>query len=205
MSEKQKQNLAKARVAARAKRAELKALRDKEKALKKDDLLIKKLMVEKKVLEHKKMIKNLAVDAGYYSESERPKPKRKPYTHKNIKEDDDEEDKYKKSEIEELKEQLKALKKKHKIITPDNSEAESETESEVEHEVIKKSHSKPIIKPKRVIEEKEKRLKPKKPIIEKDPDLPPVSSRKKNPNPMKNYEEDDDNPQIKAALNSLFA
>jgi len=202
MSEAQKKVLAAARVKAREKRSELKAIRDKEKSLKKDDVLIRRLMVEKKVLEHKNMLKNLAVDAGYASESKRPKPKRKPYTHKD-KDDEEPYVKEKNAEIEILKAQLKELQKKHKIQVESDSESDS---SDIELEPQARPPIKSTIKPKKVIEpEKDERYKPKKPTIKPVEKVPDIKERRKPQNPMMNYEENDENPAIKAALNSLFA
>ena len=73
MSQKQKENLAKARVAARLKRKELSDLRKQEKDIKKDSLLVRKLEVEAKVREHKAKLQQLAIKAGYEPTEEEKK------------------------------------------------------------------------------------------------------------------------------------
>lgn len=206
MTEKQKENLAKARVLARKKRSELKSLKDREKALKKDDLLIKTLELEKKVKEHQNRIKNLAIDAGYESESKRPpkpKQKRKEYVKKTI-DDDDAYEVDKKSQIAQLEERLNKLrapiKQKEKVESESESDSSSD-ESEIEEKVPVKKAPKKVAK---IIEEEEdNRYKPKKPSMVKEPLVPSEKSRKKPPN-LLIRETIDDNAEIQKALKSLF-
>jgi hypothetical protein len=200
MSQKQKDALAAARSKGRIVRHEMMLLKKKQKELKKDKLLMTKLEVEAEVLEHKKKLQQMAIRAGYEPTEEQKKNiiGRKPYKKRDHLEDDDY-DKSKKDEIAELQKQLKELQKKHKLIPQSESESESE-----EEEV--KTPIKPTIKPKKVIEpEKEERYKPKKPTIKPVEKVPDIKERRKPQNPMMNYEEDNENPAIKAALNSLFA
>lgn len=204
MSEAQKKVLAAARVKAREKRKELKEIRDKEKSLKNDDLLIRRLTVEKKVLEHKNMLKNLAIDAGMADESLRPKPKRKPYTHKEKDEDDDYQ-KSKRNEIAKLQKQLEELQIKHKVVSKKEESSDSESESE-EEEIVVERKKKPVKVIRKVEENKEERIPVKKPVFKPDPPLPPESSRKKIENPMKHVSKGNtEDPRLRLALNSLFA
>lgn len=170
LSEKQKQNIVKARKKAREVRERLKQMTLKEKEIKKDSLLLRELELAKKIKEHKDRLKNLACDAGLADESLRPKPKRKPYTHKPKEEDDDYE-KSKKSEIEELKRQLKELQKKHNIKAQIESDDEIEVEEEEEEEEEKK-----VVEVKRAVV--------KKPVMKKVEKVPNIDERKRPPNPM---------------------
>lgn len=196
MSEAQKANLAKARIKAREKRKELKEIRDQEKGLKKDDMLIKKLEVEAKVLEHKRRLQKLAVNAGYAKEEDIDPPvrkERKPKApHNHLKDDDH--DKYQADAILKLEAQLEELRskssktKKTKIIEPESESEESEVELEI----------RPVVK-------KEKKVK--------------VEAIEKLKTPAKNFKEDNKmkdpaNPgknimtkadlEMEAKLNSLF-
>lgn len=204
MSEKQKAALAECRKKGRAVRSEMAEMRKKEKEMKKDNLLIKKLELETKLREHKSRLQQLAISSGRIEPNEEQKKKliKKTYKKHDHLEDDDY-DKSKKSEIEELKMKLKELQKKHKIQVESDSESDS---SDIELKPQARPPIKPTIKPKKVIEpEKDERYKPKKAVMKPIEKVPDIKERRKPQNPMMNYEEDNENPAIKAALNSLFA
>ncbi len=188
MSEQQKLNLAKARVKGREKRKELKGIRDQERQIKKDDLLIKKLEMEAKVLEHKRRLQKLAVNAGYANDEDVDKPikkERKPKAaHDHLK--DDNLDVQQKSQIEKLEEELAALRvkvapKKKKVVAPVvEQDLVSESEAESDEEVVV-----PI---------KTKRVKP--PVVNVETD----KARKVHKNPIKQAID----PEMQARLQSLF-
>lgn len=189
MSEAQKENLAKARVLGRARRKELKDLRDQEKAIKKDNFLIRKLEVEKQVLEHKKKMRALAEGAGYLEKE--PKIRGK-YKERSTELKDDDNDKFQQTEIEKLEAQLATLRSSKTRPSKNRapvSESESETEPEPE----------PEPEPVKVKKSKEKRNEP--------PEVKIPSNHKPQivPSPMDNLKQKETvDPQLQAMLRSLF-
>ena len=192
MSEAQKKVLASARVKARAVRKELKEVRDAEKNIKKESLLMRKLQVEAKVLEHNENKKKLFVQAGYIEsealDAEIKKKKKAPAGEKDRLENEIEEDK-----IRQLEEQLANLRSSKKEpalkttlflkgrtpktnknrgrgdTTPVESPEESEDEPEPEPEP--KIKRKEVLKPK--MEINPKRLENQNPMsrVQARPDM----------------------------------
>lgn len=130
-TEAQKKAMAKARVRAREVRKQMSELKKAEKDIKKDALVMRKLEVEAKILEHNEKKKKLFVRAGYINEKEADIKEKKPRAPKGTKErlEDEEEE----NKVRELEEQLALLKNKKNI---KKVEPEPESEPEEENEII---------------------------------------------------------------------
>jgi hypothetical protein len=163
MSEKQKETLAKARELAYQKRREMADMSKKEKELKREQHLIKKLELQKKINQHEEYKKKLLIDSGLA-----PKPVR---SYKKKEEVIEEEDQEEQDEIKQLEEKLAKLKTKKKVIKEPESEPEEESEEEIEEEFALHSRQqieeppklthKPIKKPE--MKEPKNRTTPRKP------------------------------------------
>ena len=138
MSEKQAENLKKARELAYAKRRELAEISKKEKELKKEQHLIRKLELEKKITNHENYKRQLLIDSGLA-----PKPVR---SYKKKEEVIEEEDQEEQDEIIKLEEKLAKLKSKKKKVVIEESEEEIEEEEEIP-KLTHKQVKKPIMNP----------------------------------------------------------
>jgi hypothetical protein len=219
MSEKQKKILAEARVLARARRAEIKEMHMKEKEMKKEQFLIRKLELEKKVKEHENKIRKLAYEAGHVTEEQYENATGKKVRKKSVKKDpleDDEEDLRQRKKIEELEEKLNEMKKSHcagsritaskpKVI---KEESESEEEIEEDIELPKRGRGTPAKKPisrSTSVESTSSRTGAPKVKLEEVEDVPNESKRFKNKNPMvREQEVSGDQKKLMDTMRHLF-
>lgn len=177
MTEKQKENLAKARVKAREVLKAKKEMSDKRKELKKEDLLMKKLELQKTIHQHEERKKRLLIEGGLIE------PKRKTRVKKEVVEESEPEED---PEIKELEEKLAKMKaSENKIVerrkvkkpVPDSS---SELDEPVE----------PVV-----------RTKPKRPEINKVKDVIDDTERMKVNKTNYSYGKDT---EIQKSIQSLF-
>jgi hypothetical protein len=169
MTEAHKENLARARVRARAVRKELSELRKSEKAIKQDDRLMRKLAVEAKILEHNERKKELFVKAGYINEKDanlKKKPRAQIGAKDNLIEENEEET------IKKLEDQLAHLKTKPKSLKKPKEpepEIESESEFEIEQEIIEPPKLKRTVQKKPEMNLKPKREEQSNPMARQQP------------------------------------
>jgi hypothetical protein len=201
MTEHHKEQLAKARVKARAVRTQLKDIRNKEKEMKKEDLLLRKLELEAKIVSHNNKKKDLMVRAGYLTREEAgEKKERKKYEKKedreerdDLKIEEEEEDKLKKleEELAQLKLKKKSVKeeveepepkehkkksKKPKVVEPESdSDADTEPEPEpIKVKVVRHKIMKPVME---VAPKREMNVEPIKRNINTGEDITPEMRR----------------------------
>lgn len=187
-TEAQKQNLVKARAKGMAKRKEMKELRDKEKRIKEEDILLRRLDVEAKVLEHETKKKAMFKRAGYVNESKevkepKVKKERAKYGSKCVPDTTDEEE-----EIRMLEEKLSKLKTKNTLLEKGHAPKDYDSDSDTSP-----PESEDEIAPPPKIERKAL----KKPEMKED------KKREDIKNPMSRTKENID-PALLAQLRSLF-
>jgi hypothetical protein len=218
MSEAQKQNLVKARAAARIKKDELKGMRLQEKKLKKEEHLVKKLDLEARIKAHEDNLRLLAYKAGRVSKDEYEATTEKKIRKKSVKKDhlaDDEVDNEENKEISALEEKLEKLKFKSKIKKPkaikEESEIEESSEEELSYEPPKRSREHkgtPAKKPQsrsNSVESTSSRSGNPKIKLEKVEDVPSESKRFKNKNPMvRDQPVSGEQDKLKSVMASLF-